>query len=145
LNSSNFKVVYPESKPVDPNSGVLSGWDIEIAIDTQWAHSIAPRAKIIVVAAAGEDNEDLIDAIGYIVDHNLGYTVNDSWEVDQDDSPVRWKRRPLIMSSRLLRQRGSHFNSRAAMVGMEVSALPSERPACPPICRMQPQWVVLPL
>lgn len=84
LNSSNFSVVYPEGKPVDPNAGVLSGWNIEIALDTQWAHSIAPAAKIMVVAAAGQDNEDLLDAMSYIVDNNLGYTVNDSWEVDQD-------------------------------------------------------------
>ena len=84
LTSSNFKVVYPEGKPVDPNAGILSGWDIEIALDTQWAHTIAPGAKIIVVAAAGQDNEDFIDAISYITDNHLGFTVNDSWEVDQD-------------------------------------------------------------
>jgi len=84
LTSSNFSIVYPEGKPVDPNAGVLTGWDIEISIDLQWAHSIAPGAKIVLVAAAGQDNEDFEDAMSYIIKHNLGDSVNDSWEADQD-------------------------------------------------------------
>jgi len=55
-----------EGKPVNPNAGVLAGWDVEIALDVQWAHAIAPGAKIVVVAAAGQDNEDLQDAMSYI-------------------------------------------------------------------------------
>jgi subtilase family serine protease len=84
LTSSNFRIVYPEGKPVNPNAGVLAGWDVEIALDVQWAHAIAPGAKIVVVAAAGQDNEDLQDAMSYITKNNLGNSVNDSWEVDQD-------------------------------------------------------------
>jgi subtilase family serine protease len=84
LTSSNFSIVYPQGPPVSPNAGVLSGWDAEIALDVQWAHSIAPGAKIVVVAAAGEDNESLQDAIRYITKNNLGNSISDSWEVDQD-------------------------------------------------------------
>jgi subtilase family serine protease len=84
LNSSNFSIVYPEGKPTDPNAGILTGWDGEIALDVQWAHSIAPGAKIVVVATAGQDNEDFQDAIGYITTHHLGNSVSDSWEVDTD-------------------------------------------------------------
>jgi subtilase family serine protease len=84
LTSANFSIVYPEGKPVSPIAGELTGWDIEIALDVQWAHSIAPGAKIIVVAAAGQDNEDLQDSMSYIINHNLGNSVNDSWEVDTD-------------------------------------------------------------
>ncbi len=84
LTSSNFSIVYPQGPPVSPMAGVLAGWDIEIALDVQWAHSIAPGAKIVVVAAAGEDNESLLDAMSYITTNNLGNSVNDSWEVDQD-------------------------------------------------------------
>ena len=42
------------------------------------------RSKILVVAAAGQDNEDFQDAIRYITNHNLGNSVSDSWEVDTD-------------------------------------------------------------
>jgi subtilase family serine protease len=84
LNSTNFEIVYPEGKPVDPNAGILTGWDGEIALDVQWAHAMAPGAKIVVVAAAGQDGEDFQDAINYITDHNLGNSVSDSWEEDTD-------------------------------------------------------------
>jgi subtilase family serine protease len=85
LNSSNFQVIYPEGKPSDPNAGVLTGWDVEIALDIQWSHSIAPKAKIVVLAAAGQDNEDFQDAINYAITHKLGYSISNSWGVDLDD------------------------------------------------------------
>ena len=59
LTSSNFNIIYPQGPPVSPDAAVLTGWDVEIALDVQWAHSIAPGAKIVVVAAAGQDNESL--------------------------------------------------------------------------------------
>lgn len=84
LNSSNFQVIYPEGKPVSPNAGILTGWDGEIALDVQWAHTIAPGAKIIVAAAAGQDSEDFVASINYITTHDLGNSVSDSWETDTD-------------------------------------------------------------
>jgi subtilase family serine protease len=84
LTSDNFEIVYPEGKPSDPNIGVLLGWDGEIALDTDWSHSVAPDAKIIVVATNGQDNEDFQASMTYIIDKKLGYTVSDSWEEDQD-------------------------------------------------------------
>jgi subtilase family serine protease len=84
LTASNFQIVYPQGPPVDPNAGVLLGWDGEIALDIQWAHSIAPGAKIVVVAASGQDNEDFQDAIRYITTHGIGHAVSNSWELDTD-------------------------------------------------------------
>jgi subtilase family serine protease len=84
LNSSNFEIIYPEGKPRNPNAGVLLGWDVEIALDVQWAHTIAPKAKILVVAAAGQDNEDFQDAITYVVKNKLAYTLSNSWESDSE-------------------------------------------------------------
>ena len=84
LNSSNFQIIYPEGKPKNPNAGVELGWDGEIALDVQWAHTIAPKAKILVVAAAGQDNEDFQDAITYVVKNKLAYTLSNSWEADSE-------------------------------------------------------------
>ena len=84
LTSSNFKVIYPQGKPANPNIGVLTGWDGEIALDVQWAHSIAPGAKIVVVASNGQDSEDFQAAMQSIIDDKIGYTVSDSWEEDLD-------------------------------------------------------------
>jgi subtilase family serine protease len=83
LNSSNFQIVYPAGTP-PPQAGVLAGWDIEIALDIDWAHSTAPGAKIVVVATRGQDSQDFEGSMQYIIDHKLGYTVSDSWEEDQD-------------------------------------------------------------
>ena len=84
LDSSNFDVVYPQGPPRNPNAGILTGWYVEIALDVQWAHAMAPGAKILVVAAAGQDNEDFQDALNYVVNNHLANSVSNSWEEDLD-------------------------------------------------------------
>jgi len=84
LTSSNFKIIYPQGQPVSPIAGELSGWNFEIALDVQWAHSIAPGAKIVVVAAAGQETTDFLAAMTYIVNNHLGNVVSDSWGEDLD-------------------------------------------------------------
>ncbi len=84
LNSSNFEVVYPDGPNPNPNLGVETGWDIEIAIDVQTAHSIAPNAKIVVVATYSQTDEDFLNAITYVTNHGLGTTVNNSWEINSE-------------------------------------------------------------
>jgi subtilase family serine protease len=84
LTSSNFKIIYPNGPPVSPVAGILLGWDIEIDIDVQWAHSIAPGAKIVVVVAPGADNESLQAGMSYIVSNHLADAVSDSWGGEAD-------------------------------------------------------------
>jgi subtilase family serine protease len=55
-----------------------SGWSNEVAIDTQWAHSIAPAAKIMLVEAQSNSFTDLYNAIDTAV--SLGANiVSMSW------------------------------------------------------------------
>lgn len=84
LTSSNFATVYPEGKPLDPAAADLTGWTIEIALDIQSAHAIAPGAKIVVVASSGQDNEDQIASLQYIISHKLAHTASSSWENDDE-------------------------------------------------------------
>jgi subtilase family serine protease len=84
LTSSNFQVIYPEGKPLNPNAADLTGWTTEIALDIQSSHAIAPGAKILVVASAGQDNEDQIASLNYIITHKLANTVSSSWENDDE-------------------------------------------------------------
>ena len=42
-----------------------AGWAFEASLDTQWAHAIAPGAKILVVEAAGANLRDLFAAVDY--------------------------------------------------------------------------------
>jgi len=84
LTASNFNIVYPEGAPLDPNAGILTGWNTEIALDMDSSHAIAPGANIVVVATTGQDSEDFQYSMQYIVDNGIGTTVSDSWEEDQD-------------------------------------------------------------
>jgi subtilase family serine protease len=144
LNSSNFSIVYPEGKPVDPGAGVLTGWDVEIALDVQWSHSMAPGAKIIVVAAAGQDSEDFQDAIRYITNHHLGNAVSDSWEEDTDLIEDRSNKSPSIRSSPSPLQRA--FPSSSPPVTTETLGLirRSARRVCLPIRRTRQRSAELP-
>ncbi len=83
LNATNFKVVYPDGKP-NVAAGVRLGWDAEIALDIQWAHAMAPGAKIAVVAAGGQDSQDFQHAISYAASHHLGNSFSNSWEIGSD-------------------------------------------------------------
>ena len=39
-----------------------TGWDGEIALDVEWSHAIAPKAKIVLVEANSTNTSDLIQA-----------------------------------------------------------------------------------
>jgi len=84
LNKSNFSIVYPEGKPADPQAGILTGWNVEMALDLQWAHTVAPGAKIVEVIANGQDSESFQNAITYVANHHLGNQVSNSYEEDTD-------------------------------------------------------------
>lgn len=59
--SSNFEVVYATgSKPAQDPTG---GWELEESLDIQWAHAMAPNAKIYLVEAASNKNTDLFPAV----------------------------------------------------------------------------------
>lgn len=44
-----------------------SGWALEIALDVEWAHAIAPQAKIVLVEAASSRFGDLMAAVDVAV------------------------------------------------------------------------------
>ena len=41
-----------------------SGWEVEINLDTQWVHAIAPCANIVLVEANSANTSDLLAAVG---------------------------------------------------------------------------------
>ena len=69
-------------RKVDQNGGtnyprVDSGWALEISLDVQWAHAIAPGARILLVEAATNSFANLMAAEDYAGRH-AGY-VSNSW------------------------------------------------------------------
>ena len=84
FTAKNLRTVYPEGKPSDPNAGALLGWPEEIALDISSAHTIAPGADIVVVASSGQDNEDQIASIQYVINSGIARSISSSWENDTD-------------------------------------------------------------
>lgn len=61
------------------NSALQSSWSGEISLDVEWAHAIAPEASIALVEAKTEDDANLISALNYAVDKNLGDIISMSF------------------------------------------------------------------
>jgi kumamolisin len=65
-----------------PVNGNFLGWDLEESLDAEWAHAMAPAAKIIVVEACTQNLEDLLyaeEVAGIEVAAAGGGVVSNSW------------------------------------------------------------------
>ena len=56
-----------------------SGWAMETSLDVQWAHAIAPQAKILLVAAATPSGKNLLGAIDYAQKRSGVVAISMSW------------------------------------------------------------------
>jgi kumamolisin len=78
LPAPNFQKVFA-SGVQPPNN---AGWEIEESLDIQWAHAMAPQAKIILVEAASNSLTDLLqaeDVASTMVAAAGGGEVSNSW------------------------------------------------------------------
>jgi kumamolisin len=78
LPPANFQVVFATgTRPLnDP------GWEIEESLDVQWAHAMAPNAKLYLVEAASNSFYDLFAAetvAASIVSNDGGGVISNSW------------------------------------------------------------------
>ena len=65
-----------------PQNGNFLGWDLEESLDAEWAHVMAPSAKIIVVEACTQNLEDLLyaeEVAGIEVGKAGGGDISNSW------------------------------------------------------------------
>ena len=63
----------------DPTNADQVNWAGEIALDTQWSHAIAPGATIDLVISKSDADADILAAQQYVVDHNLGSVLSQSF------------------------------------------------------------------
>lgn len=56
-----------------------SGWLMEMALDVQWAHAIAPKAKILLVEAKTSSGANLLSAIDYARSRKDVVAISMSW------------------------------------------------------------------
>ncbi len=77
-----FQVLY--ARGTRPSADSTGGWELEEALDIEWAHAMAPNAKIVLVEAASTNFTDLlagVDAASNYIDGNGLRTmeVSNSW------------------------------------------------------------------
>jgi kumamolisin len=80
LPAATFSVVYASGKK--PPQDSTGGWELEESLDIEWAHAMAPSAKIILVEAASTSFTDLFTAeskAAALVNAAGGGEVSNSW------------------------------------------------------------------
>jgi len=85
LPDADLRVVYPGGKPTfNPlQSHEEANWAFETSLDVQWAHAIAPDAKIVLVVAANNGGNVLNNAQKYAIDNRLGQVMSLSFGIDE--------------------------------------------------------------
>jgi subtilase family serine protease len=60
-------------------SGDVDGWGVETALDVQWAHAMAPGARIVLVQAASDDDANMAAALAEYVPQYPGAIISQSF------------------------------------------------------------------
>lgn len=81
------QIQMPGSTPFDITDDNQVSWALETSLDVQWAHAMAPGAKLIVVAAKDNGAISLLAAQNYAVDHELGQVMSLSFGGSEVDLP----------------------------------------------------------
>lgn len=82
LPDADFQIVYADGTqpPVYPD------WEVEEALDIEWAHAMAPQAKLFLVESTEVNTDPTWRAVavaGKLVHDNGGGTVSNSWGIPE--------------------------------------------------------------
>ncbi len=94
---NNFEV-----RKMAPNIEADTGWGEETALDVEWAHAIAPDAKILLVQARSNSRGDLLAAIDYARNRPDVVAISMSWGGDEPSNPA-------LFNARLVSSYGAVF------------------------------------
>ena len=79
------EVVAPGTLKYPKDPAETQNWYIEQALDVEWTHAIAPRARIVYVGAANT-TRGLDQALNEVVDKRLADVVSNSWGMAESDA-----------------------------------------------------------
>ena len=95
ITSENFTIVKANGLVNNPK-GTARNWNIETTLDVEWAHALAPGAKIALVAAV--DRGSLAEAVNLAVVRHLGNTISNSWSsIEALGNPAQFNRIERIL------------------------------------------------
>ena len=73
----------------DPNNADQVSWAGEIALDVEWAHAVAPGAKIVLALARSNADADIVATERYVIDNNIGNVISMSYgEAERCEDPT---------------------------------------------------------
>ena len=86
-NPPSLRIIRPAGRvpPFNPNNADMVGWADETTLDVEYAHTIAPGAKILLVETPGGGSAgtvsmpQIITAETYVVRHHLGDVISQSF------------------------------------------------------------------
>ena len=93
----SFQIIQPAGPvppydPTDANGDVE--WAGETTLDVEWSHVIAPGANILLVETPDDETEGtngfgaIIQAENYVIDHNLGDVISQSFSATEETFPT---------------------------------------------------------
>jgi subtilase family serine protease len=88
----SLRVIAPAGKNPPGNH---AGWAGETTLDVEWAHSMAPGARILLVHTPKNENEgtsgfpQIVKAENYVVRHHLGSVITQSFGATENTFPSR--------------------------------------------------------
>ncbi len=105
--------------PFDPTDGTMTGWATETTLDVEWAHVMAPGAKILLEETPVAETEgvqgfpEIVKAENYVIDHHLGSVISQSFGATEQTFPS---------PQSLLDLRSAYVNARAHGVTVLASS-----------------------
>jgi subtilase family serine protease len=84
----------------NPNNSTMDDWAGETTLDVEWAHAMAPGAKIVLAETPKSENEgtsgfpQIVTAEKYVIAHHLGDVISQSFGATEETFP-KGKLRPL--------------------------------------------------
>jgi subtilase family serine protease len=118
-----FNILAPDGlTPFNAADGNQLNWSLEISIDVEWAHAIAPGARIELVLAKNSDDTEMLKVTKYAIDHNLGDVISQSFGEAE-----------MCASAGLLRNQHRVFSA-AGERGITLFASSGDQGAARPTC-----------
>lgn len=102
--------------------GSDSIWTAETSLDVEWAHVMAPDARVNLVVAKSSSDVDLYNALTYAVNHNLGDIISLSFGENEHCADPK------------LRRAEHRVFSQATKKGMTILAATGDLGAVQPTC-----------
>jgi subtilase family serine protease len=129
LDDTELNIIAPDGlTPFNPQDFNQLGWSAEISLDVEWAHAIAPDATIDLVLAKSDTDKDLLGALNYVGDENLGDVVSMSFGGNESctDNAQLWHQAFRNATSKGITLLASSGDSGAAEVSCDETTLVKE-------------------